>query len=150
MGRRKAQGQPWEGLKVVHPNAAGLDIGSEEIWAAVAPPDGSAAVRKFGTFTPDLAALADWLAAHGVETVAMSPQSAFGAFYRRIKGRLGTKQAIVATAHKIARAFYYVLKHRVPFDDLGGEAYERLANPRERKHLEKRAAKLGLALVRAS
>ena len=27
----------WEGLKVIHPNAAGLDIGSEEIWAAVAP-----------------------------------------------------------------------------------------------------------------
>lgn len=84
------------------------------------------------------------------QSVAKSPQSAFGAFYRRMKGRLGTKQAIVATAHKIARAFYYVLKHRVPFDDLGGEEYERLANARERKHLEKRAAKLGLALVLAS
>lgn len=84
------------------------------------------------------------------QSVAKSPQSAFGAFYRRMKGRLGTKQAIVATAHKIARAFYHVLKHRVPFDDLGGEEYERLANARERKHLEKRAAKLGLALVRAS
>ncbi|MCB0104995.1 MAG: IS110 family transposase [Caldilineaceae bacterium] len=450
MGRQKAQGQQWEGLKVVHPNAAGLDIGSEEIWVAVAPSAGAAAVRKFGTFTPDLVALADWLAAHGVETVAMestgvywipvyeileerrfevavvnarhlknvpgrksdiqdcqwiqglhsvgllrasfrpeadyvalrtylrhratlieyraahiqqmqkalqqmnlqltqvlsditgvtgltiiraiiagerdpqrlaafrqgnckqneetiakaltgnyrrehlfaleqavalydfytkqlqrcdgeieqqftnlkpsddalpplppstktqthsknappydartllyqltavdlvaipglnestvqtiiaelgsnvdafptvkhfcswvglaphndisggkrlrsrtlptnnrvgqafriaaqsvakSPQSAFGAFYRRMKGRLGTKQAIVATAHKIARAFYFVLKHRVPFDDLGGEEYERLATERERKRLVKRAAKLGLALVPAS
>ena len=30
-----------------------------------------AAVRKFGTFTPDLEALADWLAACGVDTVAM-------------------------------------------------------------------------------
>ena len=84
------------------------------------------------------------------QSVAKSPQSAFGAFYRRMKGRLGTKQAIVATAHKIARAFYFVLKHRVPFDDLGGEEYERLATERERKRLVKRAAKLGLALVPAS
>jgi transposase len=84
------------------------------------------------------------------QSVAKSPQSAFGAFYRRMKGRLGTQQAIVATAHKIARAFYYVLKHRVPFDDLGGEEYERLANARERKRLEKRAAKLGFALVPAT
>ena len=38
MGRRKAQVKHWEGLKVVHPIAAGLDIGSEEIWAAVVPP----------------------------------------------------------------------------------------------------------------
>ena len=58
-------------LSVVNPHAAGLDIGLEEIWAAV--PAGSAlqAVRPFGTFTPDLQALADWLRACGVQTVAM-------------------------------------------------------------------------------
>ena len=37
MGRQQPQVKEWEGLKVIHPNAAGLDIGSEEIWAAVAP-----------------------------------------------------------------------------------------------------------------
>ena len=62
------------------------------------------------------------------QSVAKSPNSVFGAFYRRMKGRLGAKQAIVATAHKMARAFYYVLKHRVPFHDLGGEEYERRAD----------------------
>ena len=59
MGRQQPQVKEWEGLKVIHPNAAGLDIGSEEIWAAVAPAALPAAVRKFGTFTPDLATLAD-------------------------------------------------------------------------------------------
>jgi hypothetical protein len=73
--------------------------------------------------------------------------SAFGAFYRRMKARLGGKQAIVATAHKIARAFYHMLKHRTPFHDLGGEEYERRAREREIKNLQKRAAKLGLAVV---
>ena len=53
------------------PDAAGLDIGSEEIWAAVAPAAAPAAVCKFGTFTPDLEALAVWLATCGVDTVAM-------------------------------------------------------------------------------
>ncbi len=81
------------------------------------------------------------------QSVAKSPDSAFGAFYRRMKARLGAKQAIVATAHKIARAFYHILKHRTPFQDMGGEEYERRARAREIKNLQKRAAKLGLAVV---
>jgi transposase len=81
------------------------------------------------------------------QSVAKSPNSAFGAFYRRMKARLGAQQAIVATAHKIARAFYHILKHRTPFHDLGGEEYERRAREREIKNLQKRAAKLGLAIV---
>jgi transposase len=80
------------------------------------------------------------------QSVAKSPNSAFGAFYRRMKVRLGPKQAIVATAHKIARAFYHILKHRTPFHDMGGEEYERRARQREVKNLQKRAAKLGLVV----
>ena len=83
------------------------------------------------------------------QSVAKSPNSAFGAFYRRMKIRLGAKQAIVATAHKIARAFYHMLKHRTPFHDMGGQEYERRARQREIKNLHKRAAKLGLSIVEA-
>ena len=81
------------------------------------------------------------------QSVARSPNSAFGAFYRRMRARLGKKQAIVATAHKIARAFYHMLKYRTPFHDLGGEEYERRARERELRNLEKRAAKFGMTLV---
>ena len=77
MGRKQSQVSAWEGLKVIHPNAAGLDIGSEEIWAAVAPDRTAEPVRKFGTFTPDLYALADWLAACGVDTVVMESTGVF-------------------------------------------------------------------------
>src|SRR5450759_4784567 len=71
--RRDKKSQPavWEGLKVVHPNAAGLDIALSEIWAAVPPERTAEPVRMFGTYTPDLADLADWLKACGVDTVAM-------------------------------------------------------------------------------
>jgi transposase len=68
---RRKQTVRWEGLKVIHPNAAGLDIDSEEIWAAVPPDRTTEPVRKFGTYTPDLHALADWLTACGIDTVAM-------------------------------------------------------------------------------
>jgi transposase len=60
-----------EYLPIVSPNAAGLDIGSREIYAGVPPDRVADNVKVFGTFTADLNALADWLAAHQVDTVAM-------------------------------------------------------------------------------
>jgi hypothetical protein len=67
MSKVKAKSSPG----VIHLNAAGLDIGSREIWAAVDPDLEGETVRCFGTFTPDLEALATWLIECGVETVAM-------------------------------------------------------------------------------
>ncbi len=58
-------------LPTLNPNAAGLDIGSAEIWAAVPADRDAAPVRPFGTFTPDLKALAGWLRACAITTVAM-------------------------------------------------------------------------------
>ncbi len=83
------------------------------------------------------------------QSVMRSPHSAFGAFYRRVKGRLGAEQAMVATAHKIARTYYHVLKERTPFQDIGATEYERQANERELAHLRQRAKKLGFTLVAA-
>lgn len=57
-----------EYLPIVYPNAAGLDIGSCEIYACVPPDRAEDNVKVFGTFTPDLAALANWLATHHVDT----------------------------------------------------------------------------------
>jgi transposase len=81
------------------------------------------------------------------QSVSRSSDSVFGAFYRRMRSRVGPKQAIVATAHKLARCFYHMLKTRTPFHDLGGAEYERQARERDLRNLTKRAAKLGLALV---
>jgi len=60
-----------EALQVYHPHAAGIDIGEAEHWVAVPPGCDSQPVRRFGTFTADLDALADWLIDCGVTTVAM-------------------------------------------------------------------------------
>lgn len=52
-------------------DAAGIDIGSQEIAAAAPPQSDPDPVRTFPTFTADLHALADWLEKCGVRTVAM-------------------------------------------------------------------------------
>jgi transposase len=59
------------GLQVVHPKAAGIDVGNEEHWVAVSPDLDPEPVRSFGCFTRDLEEMADWLVRCGIETVAM-------------------------------------------------------------------------------
>jgi len=59
------------GLDVVHPRAAGIDIGNGTHYVAVRPDQDPEPVRRFECFTADLHRLADWLEACGVETIAM-------------------------------------------------------------------------------
>ncbi len=73
--------------------------------------------------------------------------SAFGAFYRRKRAQLGPQQALVATAHKIARTVYYLLKNKASYHDIGAEAYEGQQRERELVALQRKAAKLGFALT---
>ena len=58
-------------LRQYNAAAAGLDIGAAEIWVCVPAECDAQPVRAFGTFTPDLHALAEWLAQCQVTTVAM-------------------------------------------------------------------------------
>ena len=65
-------------LPAIRPLVAGLDVGSSEHWVCgPARADGTPNVRGFGTTTDQLQALADWLADHGVESVAMESTSVY-------------------------------------------------------------------------
>lgn len=59
------------GLDVVHPNAAGIDIGNESHFVAVPPGRDAEPVREFGSWTADVERLAAWLKACAIDTVAM-------------------------------------------------------------------------------
>ena len=59
------------GLEVVHPHAAGIDVGNGLHYVAVRPDRDRQPVRRFECFTADLHSLADWLQSCGVKTVAM-------------------------------------------------------------------------------
>ena len=58
-------------LTITHPNAAGVDIGSASHYVAVPADRDDTPVREFPSFTVDLNAIADWLTACKVDTVAM-------------------------------------------------------------------------------
>ena len=74
-------------------------------------------------------------------------QSALGAFFRRMKTRLGTPKAITATAHKLARLVYHLLKHGSAYVQQGLDAYEAQYHERKVKTMAKQAKALGYTLV---
>ena len=80
------------------------------------------------------------------QSVAQS-DSSYGGYYRAMRARLGPKQAIVATAHKIARVVYHLLKTGKAYEEESGQVYEQKRRERELKHLARRAQKLGYTLA---
>ena len=61
-----------QSLKTIQPNSAGIDLGSREHWVAGPPSeDGTPNVERFGTTTPELLRLTDWLKEQQIVTVAM-------------------------------------------------------------------------------
>ena len=59
------------GLEVVHPHAAGIDVGNSVHYVAVRPDRDPEPVRRFECFTADLHRMADWLQSCGVKSIAM-------------------------------------------------------------------------------
>ena len=74
-------------------------------------------------------------------------KSALGAFYRRQRTRLGAPKAITATAHKLARLIYSMLKHGTEYVDRGQEYYEQQYRERVINNLRRRAAQFGFELA---
>jgi len=70
-------------------------------------------------------------------------QSAWGAFFRRMKARLGTPKAITAAAHKLARLVYPLLKHGSADVQQGLEHYEAQYHERKVTTMATQAKALG-------
>ena len=73
--------------------------------------------------------------------------SALGGYYRRMKIRLGPSKAITATAHKLARIFYRMLRYGTDYVDPGLDYYEQKYRQRVLNNLKKRARLLGYELI---
>ena len=58
-------------IEVVHPDAAGIDAGSEQLYVSVPEDRCKEPVRMFETFTADLQALTQWLIECRIKTVAI-------------------------------------------------------------------------------
>lgn len=72
---------------------------------------------------------------------------ALGAFYRRIRAKYGAPIANTATAHKLARIIYKMLKYKVEYVDLGADYYDEKYKSRMIKNLKRKAEFLGCELI---
>lgn len=77
-------------------------------------------------------------------------ESALGAFFRRLKARLGAPKATTAAAHKLATIIFNMLKNGVEYIEAGQEYYETQYRDRIVKNLSRRAKMLGFDLVEAA
>lgn len=101
-------------------------------------------VTKSGTKkSQNRAAKALRMAAHSLSR----SDSYLGAFYRRIKARSDAPTAITATAHKLARTIYSMLKNQTDYLDPGAGFYEEQYRHRAIRNLQRKANKLGLMVV---
>lgn len=92
MGKRTKgieQAHPFDGLSKVNPNAAGIDIGAEEIVVCVALNESTQIVKGFGNYTSDLKAIAAWLKSYNIKTVA-TPAPTAGAVWK-VRGCIGSR-----------------------------------------------------------
>lgn len=74
-------------------------------------------------------------------------KSALGAYFRRLKTRLGAPKAITAAAHKLATIIYNMLVNGASYNDLGEDYYDRQYRQRVIKNLKRKAEQLGLNVV---
>jgi transposase len=115
-------------------------------WLGLAPHNDISAGKVLRSRTMKVVSRANQAFRQAAQAVARS-DSTFGAYYRSMRARLGPQQAIVATAHKIARVFYHMLKEREAFRPERMEVYEQRRRERELKHVQRRANRLGYILT---
>lgn len=97
-GRKKLRKGKLEPLQI-RQDAAGIDVGSDELFVAVPPEKDAESVRRFRSFTQDLQALADWLEHCGVRTVAMESTGVYWIPVFQILEERGFEVCLVNAQH---------------------------------------------------
>lgn len=87
------------GLEVMHPHAAGIDVGNSAHYVAVRPDRDPNSVQRFECFTADLHRLADWLQHCGVTTVAMQSTGVYWMALYEILDARGFEVYLVNARH---------------------------------------------------
>jgi len=64
-----------------------------------------------------------------------------------MRAKLGAPEAVTATAHKLARIIYAILKNQTEYQYPGEGYYEDQARRRAIKNLKRKASQLGFQLI---
>jgi transposase len=97
--KAKTKSQTTKVLAEHQPNAAGIDLGAEEIWVAVPAGRDQNPVRRFEAFTRDLMAIVQWLVGCGVRSVAMEATGVYWIPLYQLLEDAGLKVCLVNARH---------------------------------------------------
>jgi transposase len=70
--------------------------------------------------------------------------------YRRIAAKRGQKRASLAVAHSILVIAYHLLKNKVPYQELGGDYFDRIRTTGLKRYYLKRLEQLGVSVIESS
>lgn len=115
-------------------------------WLALCPGTKKSGGRMLSTKTKRNANRAAQAFRMAASTQARAKTS-LGAFYRRIRARSGGREAVTATAHKIARLYYSLLKNGSAYIEIGEAAYEQKFKEQRVRSLHRQAVALGYQLL---
>ena len=115
-------------------------------WLGLAPRNDISGGKVLRSRTQKISNRATQAFRQAAQSVSRS-DTAVGAYYRAMRARKGPEQATVATAHKIARIVYHLLKYGEAYAAASAAAYEQQRQERELRVLTRRAAKLGYTLT---
>ena len=86
-------------LEVVHPDAAGVDVGGSSHHVAIRGDAPGQTVREFGCYTKDLHEMADWLLSSGVRIVALESTGVYWIPVYEVLERRGLEVLLVHARH---------------------------------------------------
>jgi transposase len=113
-------------------------------WAGVAPASHESAGKRKPAGTRHGGR---WLRTTLIESARAASRTKdtyLSAQYRRVASRRGPNKACVAVANSIAVAIWHVSTKRVPYEDLGGDYFEKRKNPeRETRRLVAKLEAMG-------
>ena len=115
-------------------------------WLGLSPQNDKTGGKVFRTKTKKTDNRAN-LAFRQAAAALVHSKSALGNFYRRMRAKLGTLKAVVATAHKLARIVYHMPKYRVPFQAVPPEQADAQYRERAMRQLQRQAKQLGATVV---
>lgn len=115
-------------------------------WLGLAPRNEISGGKVLRSRTQKVVNRATQALRQAAQTVGRS-DTAIGAFYRTMRARKGPQHATVATAHKLARLIYHLLKYGEAFVPETGAAYEEHRRERNLRQLARRAQQLGYTLT---
>jgi transposase len=102
MKKHQERKTKFKGSEPIHdsqPDAAGIDVGANEIWVAVAADRSQEPVKRFGAFTQELKTIVQWLLDCRVRSVAMESTGVYWIPLYQLLEDAGLKVCLVNARH---------------------------------------------------